>query len=556
MEQQTRAPRCLMYYPWPLKDRSGALDVLIRYSRTLKNAGYRIDCYAPLGAPDSISQGLCYGVFENVFVAPENGSPILPYLESLGRSLVDPLLSNMPGVDETSMVSAGILVSISDYDVVGIHYTRCHALKRLLSPEMPAVLFTHDLDSLVDCQEELIFGIHSSYQLADEVSRLKPFNLITVVGPDDLRAVRSINPDLPVIEATFTANADESCTVREYSTGELLWISMDTPFHRFSFFWFWNKVWPKIRYERPECRLIIAGRISEYAVRMGAQSDPQVAVLGVVDDAERVYRQADILLAPYYFGLGIKTKIIEALAKGIPVATTFPGISNTRIEPGRDAIVSNDASEYAAQVINLISSPALRRQIANNGLKYVRKWHDPVRALKPFVEAFNNVALKKQSSSRTRASALRNISETLHYLVPWVVQRCRENRIRRIAVYGAGSHTRLLIPIWKALDGPLIQMIVESGTPAETVFMGYPVVSADRFEQSQVDAIVLSSQGYEQEMATICEKRWPELPFYSIWRPLHSVDDLMDDLMDDFENVCYDTIPSALYESFTTDESL
>jgi hypothetical protein len=34
-------------------------------------------------------------------------------------------------------------------------------LKQMLPPGMPAVIFTHDLDSLVLRQEEIIFGITS-----------------------------------------------------------------------------------------------------------------------------------------------------------------------------------------------------------------------------------------------------------------------------------------------------------------------------------------------------------------------------------------------------------
>jgi hypothetical protein len=288
---------------------------------------------------------------------------------------------------------------------------------------------------------------------------------------------------------------------------------------------------------------VIAGRLSETALQAGAAADPQVSVLGVVDDIEPLYREADVVVAPYYYGLGIKTKVIEALSRGIPVATTSLGIHNTRIQPGRDAAVSDDATEYAREIVRLISCPARRAEMARNGLEYVRQWHHPRKALDAFVEAFDSARLAKTPKPRSRVSALRELREPLRYLIPWTVERCRRDGVRTVALYGAGSHTRLLLPIWKALGGPAIHAIVISDRPSEAAFMGHPLVGADAFDPGRVDAIVLSSHGYEQEMARVCGERWPGLPIYPVWKPVESAGGLW---LVDPENPPGDRIPNTL----------
>jgi hypothetical protein len=545
MTRSPRAPRCLLFYPWNLDEPSGALVLFLSYSQALKSAGYRLDCYAPSGVPESMTDGLYHGVFENVFVAPDRDSPVTMHLEALGSSCQDTSLPEKTGRDEASMAAAGVLASISNYDVVGIQYTRCHSLKQMLPPGLPVVIFTYDLDSLVGLQEEMISGVPMDYTLEDEASRLKPFPLVTVVGPDDRRALHSVEPDMSIVEAPFTVPVEEVMPIRVDSPGVLLWVSSSAPFHRLSFFWFWKKVWPRIRSACPDCRLVIAGRMSEVAKQLGARLDPQVSVLGVVDNTDSLYRESDVLIAPYYFGLGIKTKVIEALGKGIPVATTTLGIHNTHIQPGREAIVSDEAAEYAKQVINLISSPALRSELARNGREYVRRWHDPQKALMPFVEAFETVRRSKKTSSKSRAGTLRELRDPLRHLVPWAVERCRSNGIQAVAFYGAGSHTRLLVPIWKAAGGPTITKIVVTGEPSEATLNGIPVVSARHFDPSHVDAIVLSSHGYERDMAAICSDRWPSLPVFPIWRPFQPDGRAPDE---DFEAVCHDRIPTELYD--------
>ena len=50
--------------------------------------------------------------------------------------------------------------------------------------------------------------------------------------------------------------------------------------------------------------------------------------------------------------------------------------------------------------------------------------------------------------------------------------------------------------------------------------LGIRVIAAERFDPSTVDAIVLSSQGYEEQMAATCAQRWPETSVYRVWRPV------------------------------------
>ena len=479
------------------------MALMLSYSRALRDGGYRLDCYTLNG---DCTSTLDRGVFESVFVAPDRDSPVSSQLEVLG--------------DEASMVAAGVLASLSDYDVVGIPYGRWHSLRKILPPGLPVVMFTHDLDPLADRQEEMIFGTSADYEPAEEVSRLKPFSLVTVVGPHDGQLLRSLEPGMPVVEAPYTLTIEKSvATIREDSPGVLLWISSAAPVHRLSYLWFWENVWPRIRSAHPQCRLIVAGGISNFAKQSGAAA-PQVSVLGVVSNTGQLYREADILLAPYSVGLGVKIDVIEALGKGIPVATTSLGIYNTHIEPGREAIVSDQTAEFAGQVIEVISSPAMRRALACNGWEYVRRWHDRGTALRPLVEAFDGVSRVKKASPKLMANILRERIRPLRYLALWTVDRCRTDNVRSVALYGAGSHTQWLVPIWEAMEAPQIRKIVVSGEPAEPVFMGFPVVSADDFNPAEVDAIVLSSCVHEQAMAATCRERWPELKVYSIWTPI------------------------------------
>jgi hypothetical protein len=107
----------------------------------------------------------------------------------------------------------------------------------------------------------------------------------------------------------------------------------------------------------------------------------------------------------------------------------------------------------------------------------------------------------------------------LRVLLPWVVHRARAAGVKCVAIYGAGMHTRLMLPMWRALDGPRVLSVVVTRAPSDPWCCGFPVVSMDEFDPASVDAIVLSSHGYEHAMGAACASRFPGLPAFSIWSP-------------------------------------
>lgn len=98
--------------------------------------------------------------------------------------------------------------------------------------------------------------------------------------------------------------------------------------------------------------------------------------------------------------------------------------------------------------------------------------------------------------------------------------RCQRDGIRRIALYGAGGHTRGLLA-WGLPDWLDCRAILAESVPSEGI-RGIPVFRPDRFEFKEVDAVMLSSVSYENEMLESLSRIAPSLPvipIYSDWPP-------------------------------------
>lgn len=121
--------------------------------------------------------------------------------------------------------------------------------------------------------------------------------------------------------------------------------------------WFAAEILPLVRARIPQANFVVVGSNPPPDIR--ALAGPHVQVLGQIDDAalERAYAAARVAVAPLRFGAGVKGKVVEALAKGMPIVTTPIGVQGLE---GVDAFVptSADPATMADEVARLLADDA------------------------------------------------------------------------------------------------------------------------------------------------------------------------------------------------------
>lgn len=119
-----------------------------------------------------------------------------------------------------------------------------------------------------------------------------------------------------------------------------------------------DRVWPKVAAALPQARLRLAGRGMLPATFPAVTAGPGVEWVGPVDVAHEFFAGLGVLLYPLGNGSGMKVKVVEALALGIPVVTTTEGAEG--IAEGDGVIVSDDDDELARATIRLLGDPQER----------------------------------------------------------------------------------------------------------------------------------------------------------------------------------------------------
>lgn len=87
--------------------------------------------------------------------------------------------------------------------------------------------------------------------------------------------------------------------------------------------------------------------------------DSRIKFLGRVEDTRETLRSSSVFLAPIAYGTGIKTKILEAMAIGVPVVTNSIGNEGIGLVDGNEAFVSDDPAELAECVRLLMDDSTL-----------------------------------------------------------------------------------------------------------------------------------------------------------------------------------------------------
>lgn len=152
--------------------------------------------------------------------------------------------------------------------------------------------------------------------------------------------------------------------------------------------WFLRSVMPTLRSHLPDVKLRIAG--SNPPAEVNAISDTDVELLGRVSDAElqTLYRQSAAVILPLRYGGGVKGKLIEALANGVPVISTPTGVQGIP-EPERLVFLASTAAEFAAAVIEACTNRTEAVRKAQAGIGFIRENYSKdsaIEALSPYLK--------------------------------------------------------------------------------------------------------------------------------------------------------------------------
>lgn len=157
---------------------------------------------------------------------------------------------------------------------------------------------------------------------------------------------------------------------------------------------FLSSVFPPLRQRLPEARFIVAGKGAPAWLERLARRTGGVEFVGSVEDAEPVYRQARVFIEASRSGGGTRLKVLNALARGLPVVATPEGAEGLDAVEGQHLLVASDAESMAEAVGRLLSDDGLWRTLSENGRTLVRSHYLAEVAYGPLDEVVSGAGAK------------------------------------------------------------------------------------------------------------------------------------------------------------------
>ncbi|WP_408640319.1 glycosyltransferase, partial [Saccharomonospora halophila] len=138
--------------------------------------------------------------------------------------------------------------------------------------------------------------------------------------------------------------------------------------------WLVEEVMPEVRERYPDAVVHIVGSNPPPEVLdLGSTDadDGSVVVHGWVDDLATMYDGARAVVAPLRFGAGVKGKVGEAMAHGVPVAATTVAVEGMGLVDGADVLVGDTAGLLADRIATLLDDDGVWRRLSDAGKRAV-----------------------------------------------------------------------------------------------------------------------------------------------------------------------------------------
>jgi glycosyltransferase involved in cell wall biosynthesis len=233
--------------------------------------------------------------------------------------------------------------------------------------------------------EEVVAGRGRRWLLRSDAARMRRFEgrqyrrfaRVVVVSEDNAHALREADPTL---EVTVIPNGvdGERFSPRPSArrdpdlilfTGVMSYAPNITAADFLA-----RRVMPIVRAARPRARLGIVGRAPAESVLALAELDG-IDVVGEVADMATWLSRGRAYACPMLTGSGIKNKLLEALANGLPSVVTPRALAGLSVTPGRHVLVGDDEEQLAAHLVRVLDDDATAEELARAGREYVAAHH-------------------------------------------------------------------------------------------------------------------------------------------------------------------------------------
>lgn len=255
--------------------------------------------------------------------------------------------------------------------------------------QIPSILFEHDiyfqsvgrqLATMTGVMNRITAGFEYLRAMRYELKLLPHVDRIQVCSVDNGRYLAEFLPEIKGrIDPDFRAGIDTSrypYRLDGRTPGTMLFLGSFRHLpNQEALGWFMRGVLPRIVERLPDARFVVVGSDPPPRHTLPHQGRG-VELRGFVEDVRDPLAECSLFVCPILSGSGMRVKLLEAFAAGIPVVSTRIGAEGLADKDGEYCALSDDPQGFADRVIDLLQNPLKAQEMAARARDLVVRTRD------------------------------------------------------------------------------------------------------------------------------------------------------------------------------------
>jgi glycosyltransferase involved in cell wall biosynthesis len=151
-----------------------------------------------------------------------------------------------------------------------------------------------------------------------------------------------------------------------------------------------TRIWPLVKRQIPRAKLYIAGwNAAKYLEKYLPQ--PDLALVNNLTHPSEFFAKAAVMIYAPSQGSGMKVKVMESMAYGVPVVTTWEGVEGIDYQNGRECWVAETDAELGNKACRLLESPTERQQMRDAARALIEERYSPRPVVDKMVSVYQRV---------------------------------------------------------------------------------------------------------------------------------------------------------------------
>jgi glycosyltransferase involved in cell wall biosynthesis len=134
--------------------------------------------------------------------------------------------------------------------------------------------------------------------------------------------------------------------------------------------WFTREVLPRVVALEPRARLVVVGS-DPPPLHTLPHTGEEIEMAGFVEDIREPLARHAVFVCPILSGSGVRVKLLEAFAAGIPTVSTRLGAEGLGTEDGQYCMLADDPAGFAQRIAALLGDPAAAQAMAARAREFV-----------------------------------------------------------------------------------------------------------------------------------------------------------------------------------------